>query len=298
MAANSQLDSVTVFGGTGFLGRAIVERLLAEGLAVRVAVRHPDKAAAGAQAVYADLCDESSLASAIEGAQAVINAVGLYVEKGAETFEAIHETGALNLARQAAAQNVERLVHVSGIGADPRSASSYVRARAKGELLVTEAFPRATILRPSVLFGPQDSFLNALADIAARMPFLPLFGRGNTRLQPVYVGDVAKAALRALNHPEAAGKTYELGGPEVYSYHALVKLVLARSKRRRLLLPLPFPVWQALAALASLLPSPPLTRAQVVLMKQDNVVTKGATSLDDLDIEATALEDVLRDYAF
>ena len=298
MAANSQLDSVTVFGGTGFLGRAIVERLLAEGLAVRVAARHPDKAAAGAQAVYADLCDESSLASAIEGAQAVINAVGLYVEKGAETFEAVHETGALNLARQAAAQNVERLVHVSGIGADPRSASSYVRARAKGELLVTEAFPRATILRPSVLFGPQDSFLNALASIAARMPFLPLFGRGNTRLQPVYVGDVAEAALRALTHPEAAGKTYELGGPEVYSYRALVKLVLARSKRRRLLLPLPFPVWQALAALASLLPSPPLTRAQVVLMKQDNVVTKGATSLDDLDIEATALEDVLRDYAF
>lgn len=289
---------VTVFGGTGFLGRAIVERLLAEGITVRVAARHPDKAATGGQPVYADLRDEASVAHAIEGSEAVVNAVGLYVETGAETFEAVHVLGARNLARQAAARGVDRLVHVSGIGADPHSESSYVRARAAGERLVTQAFPQATILRPSVLFGPQDSFLNALAGIASRTPVLPLFGRGDTRLQPVYVRDVAEAALRALTHPEAAGKTYELGGPEVYSYRALVELVLERSERRRFLLPLPFPVWRTLAALASLLPAPPLTRAQVVLMQRDNVVAEGALSLGDLGIDAAALEDVLADYAF
>ena len=298
MTAQSQLGRVTVFGGSGFLGREIVERLLAEGVTVRVAVRHPGRAASGGQPVYADLRDETSVALAVEGSEAVVNAVGLYVEKGAETFEAVHELGALNLAHQAAAQGVDRLVHVSGIGADLRSESRYVRARAKGELLVADVFPRATILRPGVLFGPEDSFLNALAGIASRTPLLPLFGRGQTRLQPVYVGDVAEAVRRALTQPEAAGKTYELGGPEVYSYRALVELVLARSGRRRLLLPLPFPVWQALAVLASILPAPPLTRAQVTLMKQDNLVAEGALSLADLGIEATALEDVLSDYAF
>ena len=298
MTAQSQLGRVTVFGGSGFLGREIVERLLAEGVTVRVAVRHPGRAASGGQPVYADLRDETSVALAVEGSEAVVNAVGLYVEKGAETFEAVHELGALNLAHQAAAQGVDRLVHVSGIGADLRSESRYVRARAKGELLVADVFPRATILRPGVLFGPEDSFLNALAGVASRTPLLPLFGRGQTRLQPVYVGDVAEAVRRALTQPEAAGKTYELGGPEVYSYRALVELVLARSGRRRLLLPLPFPVWQALAVLASILPAPLLTRAQVTLMKQDNLVAEGALSLADLGIEATALEDVLSDYAF
>ena len=298
MTAQSQLGRVTVFGGSGFLGREIVERLLAEGVTVRVAVRHPGRAASGGRPVYADLRDETSVALAVEGSEAVVNAVGLYVEKGAETFEAVHELGALNLAHQAAAQGVDRLVHVSGIGADLRSESRYVRARAKGELLVADVFPRATILRPGVLFGPEDSFLNALAGIASRTPLLPLFGRGQTRLQPVYVGDVAEAVRRALTQPEAAGKTYELGGPEVYSYRALVELVLARSGRRRLLLPLPFPVWQVLAVLASMLPAPPLTRAQVTLMKQDNLVAEGALSLADLGIEATALEDVLSDYAF
>lgn len=298
MTAQSQLGRVTVFGGSGFLGREIVERLLAEGVTVRVAVRHPGRAASGGRPVYADLRDETSVALAVEGSEAVVNAVGLYVEKGAETFEAVHELGALNLAHQAAAQGVDRLVHVSGIGADLRSESRYVRARAKGELLVADVFPRATILRPGVLFGPEDSFLNALAGIASRTPLLPLFGRGQTRLQPVYVGDVAEAVRRALTQPEAAGKTYELGGPEVYSYRALVELVLARSGRRRLLLPLPFPVWQALAVLASMLPAPPLTRAQVTLMKQDNLVAEDALSLADLGIEATALEDVLSDYPF
>lgn len=306
MAADPHLGCVTVFGGSGFLGREIVTRLLAEGIAVRVAVRHPDRAAAAQQAdrgatlrrVYADVRDATSVALALEGAEAAVNAVGLYVEAGAESFEAVHELGAFNVAQQAAVLGIDRLVHVSGIGADPQSESPYVRARAEGERLVREAFPRTTILRPSVLFGPEDKFLNALAQIASRTPLLPLFGRGHTRLQPVYVGDVAEAALAVLTHPEAPGKTYELGGPGIYSYRTLVELVLRRTKRRCLLLPVPFLAWQILAVLASPLPNPPLTRAQVTLMKQDNVVAETALSLDDLGIEATALDEILPRYAF
>ena len=306
MAADSHPGCVTVFGGSGFLGREIVKRLLVEGITVRLAARRPDRAAIGEapgrggrlQPVYADLRDATSVALALEGAEAAVNAVGLYVETGAETLEAVHELGASNVARQAATLGLDRLVHISGIGADPRSESRYVRVRAEGERRVTEAFPQATVLRPSVLFGPQDSFVNALAGIARRTPLLPLFGRGRTRLQPVYLGDVAEAALGALAHPDAAGRTYELGGPRVYSYRALVTLVLERAGRRRLLLPVPFPVWLALAVLASFLPAPPLTRAQVVLMKQDNVVAEDALTLGDLGIEATALEAVLPDYAF
>jgi len=306
MAADSHPGCVTVFGGSGFLGRAIVKRLLTEGITVRLAARHPDNAAidrrpdrgGDLQPVYADLRDETSVAQAVEGADAVVNTVGLYVERGAETFEAVHELGALNVAHQAATLGVDRLVHISGIGADLNSESRYVRARAKGELLVMDAFARATILRPSVLFGPEDSFLNSLADITSRTPVLPLFGHGHTRLQPVYVGDVAEAALRALTHPEAPGKAYELGGPDFYSYRALIELVLERTRRRRLLLPLPFSLWRFLALLASFLPAPPLTSAQVALMRQDNLVAEGALSLDDLGIEATALDAILPDYAF
>lgn len=306
MAAEARPGCVTVFGGTGFLGREIVGRLAADGIAVRLAVRHPDKAATDGgserggeiRAVYADVRDEASVGSAVEGSDAVVNAVGLYVEKGAETFEAVHEHGARSVAHRAAAAGVDRLVHMSGIGVDLESDSAYVRARAKAERLVSDAFPRATILRPSALFGPEDAFVNALAEIAYRTPVLPLFGRGDTRLQPVFVGDVAEAVFKALLHPDAPGRTYELGGPGVYSYRALTALVLARMNRRRLLAPVPFPAWDLLAAAASLLPNPPLTRAQVSLMRRDNVVAEDALSLKDLGIEATALEDTLAAYDF
>lgn len=306
MSADSQLSCVTVFGGSGFLGGEIVKRLIAEEITVRVAVRHPDNAAVGqrsdqgggVQPVYADVRDETSVALAIDGSDAVVNAVGLYVEKGADTFEAVHELGALNVAHQSATLGIDRLVHVSGIGANLHSQSNYVRARAKGELLVLDVFPRATILRPSVLFGPEDKFLNTLAQIAYRTPVLPLFGQGHTKLQPVYVGDVAEAALRALKHPDAPGKTYELGGPHICSYRALIELVLGQANRRCLLLPLPFLVWKTLAMFVSILPSPPLTRAQVALMMHDNVVAKAALSLEDLGVKATALEEILPMYAF
>ncbi|MGI9403330.1 MAG: complex I NDUFA9 subunit family protein [Hyphomicrobium sp.] len=303
MAAATDINCVTVFGGTGFLGSEIVMALAAAGLATRVAVRHPDKVRAQPvsgpgeiQPVYADVRDESSVALAIKGSDAVINCVGLYVENGAETFAAVHELGAINVAHQAAVFGIECLVHISGIGADLQSKSSYVHSRAKGELLVSDVFPHATILRPSAIFGPGDKFLNTLAATIRVSPVLPLFGQGHTKLQPVYVGDVAHAALKALQNPVSQGKIYELGGPRTYTYRALIELLLGNMKRQRLLLPLPFAIWKALSAAAAILPSPPITRAQVVLMERDNVVAKSALSFDELGIEPTALEDILPEY--
>jgi NADH dehydrogenase len=304
-SAEGKISCVAVFGGSGFLGGEIVKRLAAEGITARVAVRHPEKARIGESPgkvrevlqVYADVRDETSVALAMEGCDAVVNSVGLYVESGSETFEAVHELGALNVAHQCAIQKVGRLIHISGIGADMNSESSYVRARAKGELLARDVFAKTTVFRPSVLFGPNDRFINTLAKIIRRSPILPLFGQGHTKLQAVYVGDVAWAALRALGNPKSQERTYEFGGPRAYTYRALVELVLAQTSKRRLFLPVPFEVWDLLAAVASFLPVPPLTRDQVALMKRDNVIAKNALSLEDLGVSATALEDVLPQYA-
>ncbi|HIP79743.1 MAG TPA: complex I NDUFA9 subunit family protein [Kiloniellaceae bacterium] len=294
MASQPRPGQVTVFGGSGFLGREIVAHLVAESIPVRAAARRPERVEMeGAEAVRADLRDADSVAAALEGADAAVNAVGLYVEQGDETFAAIHEAGARRLAELCAAQGIARLVQISGIGADLKSPSAYVRSRAKGEALVLDVFPKATILRPSALFGPGDSFINALAGVIRRSPVVPLFGSGATRLQPVFVGDVAAAVGAALRHPAAPGAVYELGGPETYSYRALLELISARIGRRPRLLPLPFALWQGLAAVSAVLPRPPITAAQVALMRRDNVVADDALTLGDLDVEATALEAVL-----
>ena len=224
---------VTVFGGTGFLGRRIVERLAGAGCDVRVGVRHPERASfreggigrdghedgsghdAGSgriEVVRADVWDEPTVARAVEGAASVINTVGHYVEKRGATFDAIHGRGAFHVARQAKEAGAGRLVHISGLGADPGSDSPYVRARGIGEGLVTDAFDTVTILRPSVIFGPGDAFVNRLAAMGRQAPVLPLFGTGGTRLQPVFVGDVAEACARALADPATQGRVYELGG--------------------------------------------------------------------------------------
>lgn len=306
MPAGPEIGCVTVFGGSGFLGGKIVERLAAQGITVRVAVRHRENndireipgQTGEILPVYADVRDETSVALAMDASDAVVNAVGLYVERGAETFEAVHELGAVNVAHQCAVQDIARLIHISGIGADLHSPSHYVRARAKGELLVRDVFSRATILRPSVLFGPGDRFLNTLARITRRSPVLPLFGDGRTMLQAVYVGDVAEAAFSALQDPHTRGETYELGGPQAHSYRALIEILLDRIGKRRLLLPVPFFLWDFLAAIISVLPAPPVTRDQIALMRRDNVVAGNALSLEDLGVSATALEDILPDYAF
>jgi NADH dehydrogenase len=294
---------VTVFGGSGFLGRRIVRRLAADGVEVQIAVRRPERAAflagfgrAGQiTSVFADVWDAATVAPVLRGADAVVNTVGHYVERGAVSFEAIHGQGARHVAEAATAAGVQRLVHISGIGADPASDSSYVRARAAGERLVREAFPAATILRPSVMFGPGD-FLNRLAGLARALPALPLFGAGEVRLQPVYVDDVAEAVAKALATPQAAGRLYELGGPRVYTYRALVQLVLELTGRRRVLLPVPYVVWLALAALLAPLPQRPISRDQVKLMQKDNVVSPEALSFADLGIAPTPLETVAPTY--
>ena len=295
---------VTVFGGSGFLGRRIVKHLAAEGTSVRVAVRHPERASflerlgrtGQIELVQADVRDEKTVSRAVKQSASVINSVGHYVEKDHATFDAVHGQGALRVARQARQAGAKRLIHISGLGVDPASDSPYVRARGIGEDLVKDAFEGVTIFRPSVIFGPDDAFFNTLADMARQSPILPLFGAGATKLQPVHVGDVAEACVRVLADPSTQGKLYELGGPRVYTYKALLQLMLKQAGKRRLLVPVPFFIWDILAALMAVLPNPPLTRDQVKLMKGDNLVDGKALTLEDLGIVPASVEDILPTY--
>lgn len=292
---------VTVFGGSGYLGSRIARRLAAAGATVRAVCRRPDNVAVASRngangeivPFYGDIRDETTVAAAVAGADAVINAVGLYVPRGAETFDAVHVQGALHVARMSAQADVGRLVHISGIGVDEMSPSPYLRARALGEAVVRDVFGTATILRPSVVFGPDDAFLTALAGIVGSLPIVPLFGHGDTRLQPVHVGDVAAAVEAVLDRPETKAEIYELGGPEVFSYRELIEMMSSHLGRRRILLPLPFWLWDLLARLLRILPNPPLTRDQVFLMRRDNVVGGAMRSLRDLGVTPTAVRSVL-----
>ena len=289
-----------MFGGTGFLGRRIAEWLAGAGNDVRVGARHPERATfhpgpGRIEAVRADVSDEASVARAVKDSAWVVNTVGHYVEKRGATFGTIHGQGALNVARQAKRAGAERLIHVSGLGADSASDSPYVRARGIGERLVGEAFESVTILRPSAIFGRDDYFLNRIAGMARRSPVLPLFGRGLTRLQPVFVENVAETCLKVLTDSATRCRVYELGGPRIYAYKDLVRLVAERIGKRPAAVPVPFPVWDMLAVAMTLLPESPLTRDQVKLMKRDNVVSERAWTLIDLDIRPVPLEEVLVD---
>jgi NADH dehydrogenase len=298
------MTTVSVFGGTGFLGRRLVQRLAAEGTTVRVAVRHADRArsvlrAAGLDRVTvfgADVRDQAAVATAVAGADAVVDAVSAYVETAGVTFEAVHERGAETLAREAAAAGVARFVLVSGIGADPESASPYIRARGRGERAVQQAFPGATIVRPSAMFGPGDALFGTLAHLARLLPVLPLIGDGHTRLQPVYVEDVAEAVARILADPGTAGRTYELAGPTVYTLRELFSIALRIMGRRRLIVPVPFAVAEVQARLFELLPNPPLTTGQVDLLKADNVASGTLPGLRELNIQPKAIEDIVPTY--
>ena len=220
---------VTVFGGTGFLGRRIVRHLRDQGFAVRIASRHAQQAGegTGGQSIRADINNEASVTAAVAGAYAVVNAVSLYRERGSETFNAVHVKAAERLARQSHQAGVERLVHVSGIGADAQSKSSYIRSRGEGELAVQNAFPKVAVVRPAVMFGPDNAFLTTLVTLLKRLPVYPMFGRGTARLQPVHVEDVAEAIVRTLQPTAPQPVAYELGGPRVYVYEDLLKVVAA-----------------------------------------------------------------------
>ena len=292
---------VTVFGGSGFLGRQIVKCMAEADYRVRVAVRHPDRATflsgfgpdGRIELVRADVWNEATVARAVEGSGWVVNTVGHYVEKGGATFDSVHGQGALHVARQAKQAGAERLIHISGLGADPVSPSPYVRARGIGETLVKDAFDDVTILRPSVIFGPGDSLLHTLARMTRQSPIMPLFGTGSTRLQPVFVGNVAEACVRVLADPSTRGRVYELGGPRIYTYRELVRLVRDRVAGRAFMVPCPFLVWDVLAAAMATHPNPPLTRDQVILMKRDNVVDGQASTLDDLGIRPVSVEEAM-----
>jgi NADH dehydrogenase len=299
----------TVFGGSGFIGRYVVRRLASDGWQVRIAVRRPDQAlflkTAGdiglVTPIAANIRDQRSVEAAVAGADLVVNLVGILFPSGRQRFDAVHAEGAGRVAAAAAAAGVKALVHISAIGADPQSNSAYARSKAAGEAAVRKAYPGAIILRPSIVFGAEDEFFNRFAKMALVSPVLPLIGGGTTRFQPVYVGDVAEAvtlaADRARDDGDTAGKTYELGGPRIYSFRELMVLLLSEIGRRRLLIGWPFALAALQGAVLQAIPCirPPLTLDQVRLLKRDNVVT-GQAGLKEIGITPTAAEQILPTY--
>ena len=295
---------ITVFGGSGFIGRHLVQRLARRGWLIRVAVRHPDAAlflkplgdVGQITPLAASLRHEGSVRAAVAGADAVVNLVGILYQRGPQRFDSIHAEGARTVAEAAHAAGATRLIQMSAIGANPDSPSIYARSKAAGERAAASAFPGASIVRPSIVFGPEDAFFNRFAAMARFSPALPLIGGGKTRFQPVYVGDVAEAMARILEDDASKGRVYELAGPQVYSFKELMELTLKTINRRRLLLPLPFWAAGLQATFLELLPVPPLTRDQVALLRRDNVAGPGAPGLAELGIAPTAAELIIPTY--
>jgi uncharacterized protein YbjT (DUF2867 family) len=292
----SERRTVTVFGGTGFLGRRVVGHLLGRDFTARIVARHAKPGGTiikdtdgRLEVMQADIHNEKSITSAVAEAFAVVNAVSLYVEQGPNTFRSVHVEAALRLARCTRAMGVARFVHVSGIGANAASASSYVRSRGEGEQAVRVAFPQAAIVRPSVMFGPDDAFLTPLANLVQRLPVFPLFGAGKTALQPSYVEDVADAIVRILAAPSPK-PTYELGGPRIYRYSELVHTLVKQLGTRSVVMPVPFWAWQIAALAVEGLPRAPLTRNQVELMQIDNVASLELPGFTDVGIAPTGIE--------
>ncbi len=297
---------ITVFGGSGFIGRHLVRRLAQQGDRVRVAVRHPDSAlflktmgdVGQITPVQANLRDDRSVAAACAGADAVVNLVGILYSRGKQSFEAVHHEGALRVAAAARTAGAKRFVQMSALGASARSPAEYARTKAMGEEAVKNAFPGATIVRPSIVFGPEDGFFNRFAAMAAIAPMLPVVGRpphGPT-FQPVYVGDVAEAIVKALNDPATQGKTYELGGPSRYTMAEIMALVLQWTGRKRIVAWMPTGLVNLKARFLELLPVPPLTRDQVAMLQVDNVVGGALPGLDALGIQPTPAEAVVPAY--
>ncbi len=294
---------VTVFGGGGFIGRHIVQRLAAAGHSIRIAGRDTERAARLCTMggvgqiipVAASITDEASSARAVAGADIVINLVGILFERRAGDFQRIQAEGAGRVARLAAAAGAKHFLHLSAIGADAGSPSLYAQTKAAGEAAVLAAFPGAIILRPSVVFGPDDQFFNRFAGLASMLPFMPVVS-GETRFQPVYVGDVADAAMAALADPAAAGKVFELGGPRVMSMRQVLRYILDVTGRRRPMIALPEGFVRLQARLGELLPTPPLTRDQLILLGKDNVVSPNALGFQALGIEPKAVEAIVPAY--
>jgi uncharacterized protein YbjT (DUF2867 family) len=298
---------ITIFGGSGFLGRHAVRALAHRDFRIRVAVRRPDLAGhlqplgrvGQIETVQANVRFPASVEAAVRDSDIVINLVGILFQRGRQRFKSVQFQGAEAIAR-AAAQHGARLIHVSAIGANARSWSGYARSKARAEEAVLGAVPTATILRPSIVFGPEDDFFNRFAALACLLPALPLIGGGRTRFQPVFAGDVAEAIAAAVEGKTKPGTIYELGGPEIFSFKALMRFILATIERRRLLVPIPFWMARLQALFLQFLPNPPLTSDQVTLLKRDNVVSDGAKregrTLEGLGIMARSLPVIVPTY--
>ena len=317
---------VTIFGGSGFLGRHLIQKLAHDGALIRATVRRPESAGflrpmggVGQIAlIQANVRDDESVARAIEGASEVVNLSGILVERGRQRFAEVHARAPGRIARAAAAAGVDKLVHISAIGADSMANSAYARSKAAGEQALREAYPNATILRPSVMFGPEDDFFNKFSALARISPVLPVFFKmrqrpkfrieglylmpeikaGATRMQPVHVSDVAHAVERVLSSGSGKcdGKTYELGGPTIYSFRELMELVARETQHKRLLVPVPYIAADVLGFVAQLLPEPPFTLDQAKMLRADNVVSEDALTLNDLGIAASPAELILPTY--
>lgn len=299
---------VTVFGGSGFLGSQVVRALLRDGHRVRIAVRNPNLAyesqtqgrVGQIQRVACDVTDDAQVAAALDGATAAVNLVGILYQSPWQKFDALHARAPERIAQACARRGIDRLVHVSAIGADRQSRSGYARTKGDGEARARKALKSTTVIRPSVIFGKGDGLLNRFGSMATMSPALPMPGGGETRFQPVYVGDVAQAIARAVDDPATAGKTYELGGPEVLTLRQILELVNTETRRERALVPLPWPAASAMGMMLEPMSwvglAPPLTRDQVTLLKSDNVVSDGAAGLADLGIAATGIEAIAPTY--
>ena len=288
---------VTVIGGTGFLGRRVVRHLRDKGFSVRIASRHPSAYRDDdphVKFIGADIRERGSVETAVAGAFGVVNAVSLYVERGTDTFQALHVAAAERVAEQASKAGVERLIQISGIGADAASSSPYIRARGQGEQAVRQAFARAVIVRSAVMFGPDDAFLNTLVQLLRRLPVYPMFGHGETRLQPANVEDVGEAVARLLQRTGRQASTVECGGPRVYAYEELLRTIARAANVNRVLVPVPFAAWHALAWVAEMLPGTPITRNQVELMAIDTVASADVPGFADLGISPGAMEPILQ----
>jgi len=288
---------VTVFGGTGFLGRRVVRHLRDKGFSIRVASRHPRSPSGNdpqIQPMAADIRERQSIATAVEGTFGVVNAVSLYVERGARTFQSVHVVAAEQLAEEARKAGVEWFIQVSGIGADAASPSPYIRARGQGEQAVRAAFANAGVVRPAVMFGPDDAFLNTLVQLLRRLPVYPMFGRGRTRMQPADVEDVGETIATLMQRTAAEAVTVECGGPRVYTYEELLRTIARAANVNRLLVPMPFAAWHALARLTEVLPGAPVTRNQVELMEIDTVASADVPGFADFGISPRAMEEVLQ----
>jgi uncharacterized protein YbjT (DUF2867 family) len=293
----------TVFGGSGFIGRYVVKRLALQGFVVRVAVRDPEAAlflkpmgmVGQVVPLYASVMNEGTVHRAVAGAEVVINLVGALSESRAASFQAVHTEGAERIARISAATDVRRLVHISAIGADPNSPARYGSTKGKAEQAVLAAFPAATILRPSIVFGAEDKFFNRFAEIARMAPFMPVIS-GATKMQPVFVGDVADAVMAAIATDASMGKTYELGGPRIWTFREILAFILKQTRRDKRLVDIPMGIARLQASVLQHAPGQPLTPDQLLMLSKDNIVAAGALGLADLGITPTSVEQVVPSY--